>query len=231
MLDEITLNTGVLTVEQLSYLLKYIPLDVSYVDENDIVRFYNESDHRIFPRDIEVIGMNVVECHPEKSRAMVQEIVDKFKKGEEDHAEFWINKNNIFIHMNYKAIRDEHGNYKGIIETMQECSRIRSLQGERKILVWDKEKEIIDNTTIENIDIVLNEDTKLQDLLKIYPQLKNDLIKISPAFKILNTVFGKMMASKATIKNMSERSNVDLNTLIEELYKLFKEYEKKDITN
>lgn len=228
--DELEVSNGLLSLEQINFIFKNLPIDISYVDENDIVKFYNDTEHRIFPRSKNAIGRNVVNCHPQKSVHIVQEIIDKFKNGEQNEAEFWINKEDIFIYIKYIAIRDENAKFRGILEIMQDVTHIRNLEGSRKLLTWEKENKKIEEkvelkTKIQNDEkIVITEETKLSDLLNKYPKLKGDLSKISYKFKMINTPLGRIMIPKATIKVMSERSGIELSVLITKLKEIIKEY-------
>ena len=103
------------------------------------LKFYSDTKHRIFPRSANVIGREVRNCHPAKSVHLVEEIIEKFRSGEQDKAEFWINKPEAFIYILYTAVRDEKGNFKGVLEMMQDCTRIRSLEGSHTLLTWDDE--------------------------------------------------------------------------------------------
>jgi DUF438 domain-containing protein len=134
--DKIRLNEGELTSEQLNLLLSKLPFDITYVDENDKVCFYSATDDRIFPRSPAVIGREVQNCHPPKSLHIVNKIVQNFKEKKKDVAEFWIQKDSLFIHIRYFPVYDDTGTYKGVIEVSQEVSDIRSLEGERRILNW-----------------------------------------------------------------------------------------------
>ena len=130
--------TGQMTLEQINLVYKHMPVDFSYVDENEIVRFYTDTDHRVFPRSKNVIGRDVKNCHPRTSVHLVEEIIDKFRRGEQDEVDFWINKPGLFVYIYYVAVRDEEGRFRGILEMMQDCTRIRSLEGSRTLLSWDK---------------------------------------------------------------------------------------------
>lgn len=130
--------TGKLTLEQLNLLFRHLSVDLSYVDENELVRFYSDTPHRIFPRSANVIGREVKNCHPAKSVHVVEEIVEKFRSGEQSQAEFWINKPGLFIYVIYTAVRDENGKFRGVLEMMQDCTHIRELEGSRTLLTWDK---------------------------------------------------------------------------------------------
>ncbi len=132
----IKLDEGHLSTEQIRLLLKNLPVDITFVDENDKVCFYSASKDRIFPRSPAVIGRSVQNCHPQKSVHVIDKIVKSFKEKTKDKAEFWIQKDNQFIYIRYFPVYDEKGDYKGVIEVSQEASGIRSLKGERRILDW-----------------------------------------------------------------------------------------------
>ena len=127
-----------MTFEQINLVYKHMPVDFSYVDENEIVRFYTDTDHRVFPRSKNVIGRDVKNCHPRTSVHLVEEIIEKFRRGEQNEVDFWINKPGLFIYIYYVAVRDEEGRFRGVLEMMQDCTRIRSLEGSRTLLSWDK---------------------------------------------------------------------------------------------
>ena len=132
----IDLGTGALYAEQLILMLENLPVDITFVDENDEVRYFSGAKHRIFPRSKAIIGRKVQNCHPPESVHVVNEIVDAFKSGEKDNADFWIQMKGMFIHIRYFALRDANGNYKGTIEVSQDATEIRALKGERRLLDW-----------------------------------------------------------------------------------------------
>jgi DUF438 domain-containing protein len=129
------LNTGGLTLEEVNLVLGALPIDFQYVDEHDRVRFYSEG-HRIFPRSPGVIGRKVQNCHPPASVHKVQQIIDAFREGSKDTAEFWIELQGKFLHIRYFAIRDGAGAYRGVVETVQDATEIRALEGQRRLLDW-----------------------------------------------------------------------------------------------
>ena len=133
--DALALDTGRLTPEQVRLMLKRVPFDVTFVDENDEVRFYSEGD-RVFPRAAAVIGRKVQNCHPPKSVHIVQGILDSFRRGEKDVAEFWIEVGGRFIHIRYFALHDAAGAYKGTLEVVQDATAVRKLEGQRRLLDW-----------------------------------------------------------------------------------------------
>jgi len=131
----LALNTGGLNLEELNLVLGALPIDFQYVDEHDRVRFYSEG-HRIFPRSPGVIGRKVQNCHPPASVHKVQQIIDAFRAGEKDDAEFWVEVQGKFLHIRYFALRDAAGAYRGVVETVQDVTAIRSLEGQRRLLDW-----------------------------------------------------------------------------------------------
>ena len=135
--DTLPLGTGALSLEMVDLMLRHLPLDLSLVDENDVVRYYSESKERIFPRTPAAIGRTVQNCHPPKSVDMVNRILESFKAGRKDVAEFWINMGPRFIHIRYFAVRDAAGKYRGCLEVTQDIGAIRALEGERRLLKWE----------------------------------------------------------------------------------------------
>jgi DUF438 domain-containing protein len=134
---EVKLDTGAMNLGQVNMMLKHMPVDISFVDENDEVRYYSATKDRIFPRSPGVIGRKVQNCHPPKSFAMVQKILDEFRAGRRDKADFWIQMKGRFLLIQYFAVRDEKGTYKGTLEVSQDVTDIRKLEGQKRLLDWD----------------------------------------------------------------------------------------------
>lgn len=130
-------DEGYMTPEQVNLLLRFLPVDITYVDENDKVIFYNRGEDRVFTRSKGIIGREVRFCHPPKSVDMVIRIVEEFKAGTKDVAEFWFNFKGRVIHIRYFAIRDNDKNYKGVIEMSQDITDIQKLEGQKRLLDWD----------------------------------------------------------------------------------------------
>lgn len=129
-------DEGYLTPEHVNFIFKFLPVDITYVDENDIVIFYNRGEDRVFPRSAGIIGREVKFCHPPKSVDQVLKILEEFKAGRQDTAEFWIQFKGKFIHIRYFAVRDEELNYKGVIEMSQDITDIKKLEGDKRLLDW-----------------------------------------------------------------------------------------------
>lgn len=135
-LKQIALDTGMLSAPQINMLLRSLPLDVTFVDENDEVRYFSDTPERIFPRSPGIIGRKVQNCHPPKSVDTVIDILEAFRAGREDSAEFWIQVGGQFLHIRYFAMRDPLGKYRGCLEVSQDVTDIRALQDERRLLEW-----------------------------------------------------------------------------------------------
>ena len=135
--DKTHYDEGYLTPEQVNSIFRILPVDITYVNEHDQVVFYNRGDDRVFPRSAGIIGREVKFCHPPKSVDQVLKILEAFKKGERDLAEFWINFKGKFIHIQYFAVRDHDGTYRGVIEMSQDITHVRELKGEQRLLDWD----------------------------------------------------------------------------------------------
>lgn len=130
-------DEGYMTPEQVNLLLRFLPVDITFVDENDKVIFYNRGEDRVFPRSKGIIGREVKFCHPPKSVDMVIRIVEEFKAGTKDVAEFWFNYRGRVIHIRYFAVRDNNKNYKGVVEMSQDITEIQKLEGQKRLLDWD----------------------------------------------------------------------------------------------
>ena len=133
---DLPLTTGSLTLEQVDLLLTHLPVDVSFIDEKDTVRYYSATKDRIFTRTPAVIGRKVQNCHPEKSVHIVDTVLKAFKSGAKDTAEFWIEIGGKFIHIRYFAVRDSARAYKGCLEVSQDVTGIRALKGQKRLLDW-----------------------------------------------------------------------------------------------
>lgn len=129
----INLDVGALTPEQINLVMTHLPIDITYVDEKDEVRYFSLGKERIFERAPAVIGRNVENCHPPQSVHVVQQIVNDFKSGKRDRADFWIQSGGKFILIQYFAVRDNNGKYRGVVEVTQDAAWIRSLTGEKRI--------------------------------------------------------------------------------------------------
>jgi DUF438 domain-containing protein len=130
------LETGTLSLDQIELLFDTLPVDVTFVDEEDTVRYFNNPEDRVFPRSGSIIGRSVQNCHPPESIDKVEKILTAFRRGEEDSARFWIRNDDAFVVIDYYAMRDGTGQYRGTLEVTREVSDIRSLSGEQRLVEW-----------------------------------------------------------------------------------------------
>jgi DUF438 domain-containing protein len=137
---KIDLSQGQLSREQIDLMLKHLPVDITFVDENNKVCYYSDTQERIFPRSPAIIGREVQNCHPPKSVHIVNDIVQNFKDRKQDVAEFWIQMDGKIIYIRYFPVFDKEGTYRGVIEVSQEVSGIKELKGEKRLLDWTSEK-------------------------------------------------------------------------------------------
>lgn len=134
----IVFPTGALNFDQLRGIFRALPVDLTFVDADDCVRYFSEGADRVFERSKAILGRKVHHCHPPKSVHVVEEIVSSFKDGSQNVAEFWIEINRRFIHIRYFAVRDDKGTYLGTLEVTQDITRLRELTGERRLLNFEE---------------------------------------------------------------------------------------------
>jgi len=125
-----------LSRDQLKGILEAIPVEISFVDENDVVKFWNKHETRIFKRPAGVIGKSVQNCHPKHSVDKVNQLLSDFKSGRRDSAEFWINLDESKVYIRYFAVRDKEGRYLGTLEATQEITEIKKIEGEKRLLEY-----------------------------------------------------------------------------------------------
>lgn len=123
-----------LSKETLEAVLNSLPVEISFADEDDVIRYFNKDGDRIFPRPRSVIGRKVQDCHPRKSVDKVQRILDEMKAGTRDVAEFWINLGGQKVYIRYFAVRDADANYLGCLEVSQDITDIQKIKGEKRLL-------------------------------------------------------------------------------------------------
>lgn len=134
----IVLPTGSFSIEELTTFFNFLPMDITFVDKNDKVRFFSLGEHRIFDRNRAIIGRDVQLCHPPGSVHVVEQILSDFKSGKESKAAFWINFKGMFVYIEYIALRDAQGEYLGVIECTQDLTKYRQLEGEQRLLSYSK---------------------------------------------------------------------------------------------
>lgn len=223
---------GKLTLEQINLIFQHMPVDLSYVDENDLVKFYSDTKHRVFPRSAGVIGRNVKNCHPAESVDSVMEIIDNFRNGKQDEIDFWIQTpKGDFIYIYYVAVRDEKDKFRGVLEMMQNATKIRSLTGQRKIVTWENEKKIFekDNKKIKQVEeksqensismkkenYGLTKDTVIGDIVEKYPYIREFMPTVSSEYKkITNPIHFAIMKKVARLDMIAAKGGFTVDELI-----------------
>ncbi|MFQ6083565.1 MAG: DUF438 domain-containing protein [Candidatus Aminicenantia bacterium] len=130
----VSFETGTLSKEEIEAIFNTLPVDITFVDKEDTVRYFSQSKERIFPRAKAVIGLKVQQCHPQKSIHIVNQILEDFKSGRRDVAEFWINLKGRLIYIQYFAVHDKNGDYLGCLEVTQDITEIKKIGGEKRLL-------------------------------------------------------------------------------------------------
>jgi hypothetical protein len=132
--ENISFPTGILELKELMLMLNVLPVDITFIDKDDTVKYFSDNKDRAFVRTRTVLGRKVQNCHPPQSVDTVEKILTSFKERKRDFADFWINFKDRFIYIKFFAIRDESMNYMGTIEVTMDATGIRSLKGEKRLL-------------------------------------------------------------------------------------------------
>lgn len=130
----IKMETGILSLKQLELLLNHLPVDLTFIDQDDVVRYFSHGKERIFARTKAVIGRTVQNCHPPRSVHVVEELLADFKAGRKDTEDFWIKFRDKYVYIRYFAVRDESGKYMGTLEFTQNIDSIKAIEGEKRIM-------------------------------------------------------------------------------------------------
>jgi uncharacterized protein len=140
--SNIQLTTGSFTLDEIEAIFKALPVDLTFVDKDDKVKFFSLGPDRIFARNRAILGRDVRMCHPPSSVHVVEQILSDFKSGRENSAAFWITMQGRFIYIEYYAVRDKSGVYLGTMEYTQDLTKLRKLDGEQRLLSYTVRKDI-----------------------------------------------------------------------------------------
>jgi len=130
----VNLGTGILKIDELKNILNALPFDITFIDKDDIVRYFSQSEERIFPRTKSVIGRSVQNCHPPASVHVVDKILNDFKSGVKSSEDFWISLKGMLVYIRYFAVRNHSGEYLGTLEVTQNIKPIQELTGEKRLM-------------------------------------------------------------------------------------------------
>lgn len=138
--NSIQLTTGSFNLDELETLFRTLPIDITFVDKDDKVKFFSLGPDRVFTRNRAIIGRDVRMCHPPSSVHIVEQILSDFKSGKENSAAFWISMQGRFVYIEYFALRDKSSSYLGTIEFTQDLTKLRKLEGEQRLLSYEEKK-------------------------------------------------------------------------------------------
>ena len=130
----IEFETGPLPLSFIEPILNTLPIDITFVDHEDKVRYFSKGEERIFVRTKAVIGRSVINCHPKKSYDVVNQILVDFRAGKRKSAEFWIDLEGRKIHIRYFAVHNKEGKYLGCLEASQDITEIQKIEGQKRLL-------------------------------------------------------------------------------------------------
>jgi len=123
-----------ISTETLEAIFDTLPVDITFVDETDTVRYYSRGEERIFRRTPAVIGKKVQQCHPQPSIHKVNQVVSDLKSGKRKVAEFWIEFKGRRIYIRYFPVKDKQGKYIGTLEVTQDITDLQKIKGEKRLL-------------------------------------------------------------------------------------------------
>lgn len=127
-------DTGVLSFSELNKIFNTLPVDITFIDQDDVVKYFSQSKERIFARTKAVIGRTVQNCHPPASVHIVEKMLEDFKSGSKENEDFWIKMGELYVYIRYFAVRGENGEYIGTLEVTQNINPIKEIQGEKRLI-------------------------------------------------------------------------------------------------
>jgi DUF438 domain-containing protein len=133
-LGTLVMPSGSLMPKEIVKILDTLPLDMTFVDKDDKVKYFSQGKDRVFERTVSILGRDVANCHPPQSVHVVEKILDSFKNGEKDHEDFWIRMGPKFVYIRYYAVRSDSGEYLGTLEVTQDIGPIMALEGEKRLM-------------------------------------------------------------------------------------------------
>jgi DUF438 domain-containing protein len=129
----VKLGTGVLKVRELEAMLNVLPVDISFIDKDNVVKYFSQNKEKIFPRTKAIIGRKVENCHPPASVPAVERVVDNLRSGRREHEDFWIRMKGMYVLIRYYAVRGTDGEFLGVLEVTQDIEPLRAIEGEKRL--------------------------------------------------------------------------------------------------
>ena len=132
--EQVALQTGYLTPKELNLMLNHLPLELSFVDADNVVKYYNEGlgEEKVFPRTPSAIGRDVMNCHPPRVHRVVSQLLEELRTGKKDQEQMWFKRGDQFVHVTYRAVRDQDGTFCGTLEYVQNIQPFFDLTRDEK---------------------------------------------------------------------------------------------------
>ncbi|AHF05973.1 DUF438 domain-containing protein [Desulfitobacterium metallireducens] len=131
---QVEFDAGQLSTEEINALLNTLPIDITFVDKNDTVKYFTQGKERIFARAKTILGRKVENCHPPASVHIVEKIVEDLKSGKKDNEDFWLKLGDKFVYIRYFAVRNAKGEFLGVMEVTQDIKPIQEITGEKRLM-------------------------------------------------------------------------------------------------
>ena len=137
---EVKFDAGTMTPEEINAILNTVPLDMTFVDKNGLVKYFTQGKDRVFDRPKTILGRHVSNCHPPASVHIVEKIVEDLEAGRRDHVDFWIRMGPKFVMIRYFAVRNAENEFLGVLEVTQDIQPIQEITGEKRLLSEEETK-------------------------------------------------------------------------------------------
>ena len=233
--DILEVANGKLTLEQINLIYRHMPMDLTFTDENDIVKFYTDTKERIFDRSAGIIGRVLQNCHPREVRPIVNRVVESLRSGEKDKVQFTLKKKDRIVHIEYIGVHDEKGKFRGVLETMQDVTPFTK-DGE-SVAAEERRNEIIQNSqagkevaaSAPDKGAELTTSITMAGLFDKYPYLKEWFIALSPTYsKLRNPVVFAAMGRIATLDMVAQRGGFEPEALLEKVKTEIDRHEREE---
>lgn len=137
---EVKFDAGAMTPGEINAVLNTVPLDMTFVDKNGLVKYFTQGKERIFDRPKTVLGRHVSNCHPPASVHIVEKIVADLESGKREQVDFWIRMGPKYVMIRYFAVRNKMNDFLGVLEVTQDIQPIQEITGEKRLLSEEETK-------------------------------------------------------------------------------------------
>ena len=204
----IQLPSGRFTADELMAVLNTLPVDITFVDRDDKVKYFSQGKERIFDRNRAILGRDVRMCHPPASVHVVEQILSDFKSGKADSAPFWIQMKGKFIHIEYFALRNEKGEYLGTLEMSQDLTEKRALAGDQRLLSYREKEKTGNKITLDARPLLAQGIHPLEQVMK-----EASGLKAGEVYEVITPFPPAPMIEKMQAAGFETRSETDADGL------------------